>query len=122
MEILNREGRRLLKKNGVSDSKAMQIYRQDIFNAGYQHGYAQAKLDAEEILYYMFAYTFQYKFNLTKEQLQEALTGTIQNIESYATGHLTKQDFDDIRNMLKEKFDVDIEKVYREKDKKNEAD
>lgn len=120
---MNRDGRRALeKRNGLSKSEAMNKYRQDVFNTGYQHGYAQAKLDAEEILYYMFAYTFQYKFSLTKEQLQDAMTGTIQNIESYATGQLTKQDFDDIRNMLKEKFDIDIEKVYREKDKKNEAD
>ena len=120
--MMNREGRRALEKKGTSKSEAMNRYRKDIFNTGYQHGYAQAKLDAEEILYYMFAYTFQYKFNLTKEQLQDAMTGTIQNIESYATGQLTKQDFDDIRKMLKEKFDIDIEKVYREKDKKNEAD
>ena len=120
MSTLNRAGRRALENNGASKSQAMQKYRQDIFNTGYQHGYAQAKLDAEEILYYMFAYTFQYKFSLTKEQLQDALTGTIQNIESYATGQLTKQDFDDIRNKIRSEFDADIEKVYREKDKKGE--
>jgi hypothetical protein len=74
------------------------------YETGYQRGLAQAN----EILFYMVAYTLQYKLDYNKEQLQEIMMAIYNNVDAYRTGHLAPEDFDTIREQMRIEFGIKL--------------
>ena len=56
---------------------------------------------ATEILFYMTAYTLDYKLELSTEKLQEIMMAIFNNVDAYRTGHLAPEDFDTIKEDMK---------------------
>ena len=74
----------------------------------YEHGYQRGLQKANEILFYMTAYTLQYKLDMDKEQLQEIMMAIFNNVDAYRTGHLTPEDFDTIREQMRLEFGIKL--------------
>lgn len=100
---MNREETRKLKKKGYSMGQITQISKEQGFNLGYEKGFLQGQREASEIMFYMIAYTAEYKFDLSNEELKELMKGLVTNVASYATNHLTLDDYINIKKELNER-------------------
>lgn len=102
---MNRAERRRLEKQGYSPNNIMEQYRKEAFDAGYANGMH----DCLNIVFYMTAYTIQYKLDYGREDLQYIMKAIFNNIDAYKTGHLTPEDFEtivmDMRNTYGVKLD-----------------
>lgn len=76
----------------------MQKYREEAIEAGAKQG---ARTTVEMILY-MTAYTLSYKLGLGKKRLPQIMNYIIENIDAYNTGHLSLQDYDEIKKQMNE--------------------
>ena len=72
----------------------------------YETGFQKGMADATDILFYMTAYTIQYKLDLDKEKLQEIMMAIFNNVDAYRTGHLAPEDFDTIREQIRTEFEI----------------
>ena len=74
----------------------------------YEKGFRDGLSHANNILFYMTAYTLQYKLDLDKERLQEIMMAIYNNIDAYRTEHLTPEDFDTIREQMRLEFGIKL--------------
>lgn len=93
---MNRDEERALKKKGLSDRDILAI---KIENA-YQKGVKDGKLEAIEFIFYMTAYTLNYKLDFGAKRLQRVMYWIYNNIDSFRTGHLTRPDYPDIKEKM----------------------
>ena len=77
---------------------AMQRYRDEAYELGRQRGQRE---DLEVILY-MMAYTMNYKLGFGKKRLTEIIYHVMDNIDAFKTGHLTPNDFNEIKRQINE--------------------
>lgn len=75
---------------------AMQRYRDEAFELGRQCGQRE---DLEVILY-MTAYTIQYKLGFGEKRLTNIMYHIMDNIDAFKTGHLTPNDFKEIKQEI----------------------
>lgn len=76
----------------------MQKYREEAIEAGAKQG---ARTTVEMILY-MTCYTLNYKLGLGKKRLPQIMNNIIENIDAFNTGHLSLQDYDEIKKQMNE--------------------
>ena len=89
MNVLNRRARRKLEKeNKNCKSEIMEKYRNDVWEAGRKAG----MLDASEIMFYMMAYTINYKLGFGRKRLQRIMKDICFEIECFTSGHLKPND------------------------------
>ena len=94
---MNRSKRRKLEKM-YGKEFTMQKYREEAIQQGERNG---AKTAIDMILY-MTAYTLNYKLGFGKKRLQRIMYHIVDNIDAYNTGHLSLQDYDDIKKQMNE--------------------
>ena len=93
---MNRTERRRLASKGFSDRDIRAIE----LEKAYQRGVKDGKLDAIEIMFYMTAYTLNYKLDFGAKRLQRVMYWIFNNIDSFRTGHLTREDYPDIKKKM----------------------
>lgn len=76
----------------------MQKYREEAIEQGAKQG---ARTTIEMIMY-MTAYTISYKLGLGKKRLPQIMNYIIEKIDAYNTGHLSLQDYDEIKKQMNE--------------------
>lgn len=72
----------------------------------YEKGVKRGREDATEIIFYMLAWTIQYKMDFGKKRLQRIMKETMNNIEAFGTGHLSPEDYVEIKNEIENKYDI----------------
>ncbi len=77
-------------------------------SAEYEAGYKRGMESTTDILFYMTAYTIQYKLDLDKEKLQEIMMAIFNNVDAYRTGHLAPEDFDTIREEIRLEYGIKL--------------
>lgn len=102
---MNRAERRNYEKSGVSQGSIMQKYRKDAFDEGYKMG----SRHIIEIVFYMVAYTIQYKLGFGTKRLQAIMKAIYNNVDSYRTGQLEPKDYDEIQKMMQDEYGIFIE-------------
>ena len=73
------------------------------FNDGYSKGLKEGMRQVGEVLYIMTAYTLEYKFELTQEELAQTMFWIYNNVDSFRTGQLTTEDFFEIKKEMEQK-------------------
>ena len=86
------------KTSSVSNSIEEKGYRK-----GFKEGYIQGELHVIETTFNLMAYTMNYKLGFGKKRLFELLRAIYLNIDSFRSGQLSKEDYIEIQNELKEK-------------------
>lgn len=94
---MNRSKRRELERIYGKDF-AMQKYREEAIEQGAKQG-ARTAID---MILYMTAYTLSYKLGLGKKRLPQIMYHIMDNIDAYNTGHLSLQDYEEIKRQMKE--------------------
>lgn len=93
---MNRKESRKLAKMGVSNKAIMDRRLSESYTAGYKEGMKAVS----EIVYYMAAYTINYKLGFGRKRLQNIMRAIYNNIDAYRTGHLTTSDYDVIKSEM----------------------
>lgn len=101
---MNRNERRKLQKQGVSQKYIMDKTLSDLYEKGYKDGMKAVS----EIVFYMTAYTLQYKLEFGKKRLQSIMKAVYGNIDAYRTNHLNTQDYETIKSEMENKYGVKI--------------
>lgn len=100
---MNRKQRREYTKK-YGEVFTMQKYRDDAFNSGFKEGVNTTYM----VVMNMVAYTLNYKLNLGRKRLPEIIKYIADNIDSYRTGQLNPEDYQEIKKIVKE-LGVDLE-------------
>lgn len=83
-------------KQGISNKAIMDRTLSESYTAGYKEGMKAVS----EIVYYMAAYTINYKLGFGRKRLQKIMHDIYNNIDAYRTGHLTTSDYDVIKSEM----------------------
>lgn len=89
---MNRSERRKYSKLGVSNKMIMDKTLSDVYEQGVKDGMKSVT----EIVFYMAAYTINYKLGFGKERLPKIMEEIYSNIDAYRTKHLTPSDYNTI--------------------------
>lgn len=89
---MNRSERRKYSKLGVSNKTIMDKTLSDTYEQGYKAGMKSVS----DIVFYMTAYTINYKLGFGKERLPKIMKEIYSNIDAYRTKHLTPSDYNTI--------------------------
>lgn len=108
---MNRQRKRELERKYGPDF-AMQKYRDEVMEEGIQQG---MKMAIDTILY-MTCYTLNYKLGLGKKRLPEIMYHIVDNIDAYNTGHLTPEDFIEIKKQMND-LGFSLEEHYKKRKK-----
>ena len=92
---MNRAKRREYEKK-YGKEFTMQKYREEAISAGAKQG-ARTAID---MIMYMTAYTINYKLGFGKKRLGRIMYHIIDNIDAYNTGHLTHEDYEEIKKEM----------------------
>ena len=90
-------------KRNMTDLEINNKAREHGFNAGYEKGLKMGMHQMGEILYIMTAYTLEYKLELSQEDLVKIMMWIYNNVDSYRTGHLSLEDFYEIKKEMEQK-------------------
>lgn len=101
---MNRQERRKMERQGVSKKTLMDRTILDTYEKGYKEGMKAVS----EIVFYMTAYTLQYKLDFGKKRLQAIMKSIYGNIDAYRTKHLNTQDYETIKSEMENKYGVKI--------------
>lgn len=93
---MNRAERRRLAGKGVpeKDITALRL------NEAYQKGIKDGMQESVEIVFYMTAYTINYKLGFGAKRLQQIMYDIYNNIDAFRTGHLSKVDYEEIKRQM----------------------
>lgn len=97
---MNREESRKLKKQGMSEYSIRFIEQDRAYKRGLEKGFKDGMSEAIDIMFYMTAYTLNYKLDFGKVRLTRTMRWIYNNIDSFRTGQLTVEDMDDIRKQM----------------------
>lgn len=98
---MNRKDRR--KLGGHIQSFGASYMTKEEINGVYEKGFKDGMREVSEIVFYMTAYTIDYKLDLTHEQKIELMKAVYNNIDGYRTGHLEPVDYDVIVKEMNDK-------------------
>ena len=93
---MNREERRRALKNGVNFKTVIDKSLSDEYDRGFNDGMKHV----EDVVFYMTAYTIQYKLGFGNKRLCRIMHDIFNNIDAFRTGHLTKSDFATIKEEM----------------------
>lgn len=93
---MNRAERRKLEQRGCSKSAIMKKYCDELYDKGFEDGMRHV----EEVVFYMTAYTIQYKLGFGNKRLCRIMGDIFNNIDAFRTGHLSKSDFATIKEQM----------------------
>ena len=93
---MGRAERRAMKKNGLSDRDIRAIELENAYQKGIKDGMKQSI----EIVFYMAAYTINYKLGFGAKRLQQIMYSIYNNIDSFRTGHLEPEDYKEIKRQM----------------------
>jgi hypothetical protein len=96
---MNRAERRRLKRNEDKPPRT---------SVEYEQGFHDGMAHATEVLFYLTAYTIQYKLGFGKERLQKIMYAIFNNVDCFRTGHLEPRDFDTIREEMRLKYGIKL--------------
>jgi hypothetical protein len=99
--MINREESRKLKKQGVSDFSIRLMEEDRAYKRGLEKGFKDGMREAIDIMFYITAYTLNYKLDLGRVRLPRTMRWIYNNIDSFRTGHLTHEDMENIRKEMK---------------------
>lgn len=97
---MNREETRRLKKQGMNDYDIRLIEQDRAYKRGLEKGFKDGMSEAVDIMFYMTAYTLNYKLKFGKVRLARVMRWIYNNIDAFRTGHLTTDDMDLIRKEM----------------------
>lgn len=89
---MNRAERRKYSKLGASNKMIMDKTLSDVYEQGVKDGMKSVS----DIVFYMTAYTINYKLGFGKERLPKIMKEIYSNIDAYRTKHLTPNDYNTI--------------------------
>lgn len=100
---MNREERRKVLKSINTPQKFSEAlnYGLDRQRRDMQEHFDNQKRQMVEIVMTMTAYTLQYKLGFGKKRLPEIMGAIFNNLDAFTTGHLSKEDYEFIREDLK---------------------
>ena len=98
---MNREESRKLKKQGMSDYSIRLIEQDRAYKRGLEKGFQDGMKEAIDVMFYITAYTLNYKMELGRVRLPRVMRWIYNNIDAFRTGHLTSEDMDEIRKQMK---------------------
>lgn len=101
---MNRAERRKLEKQGYSRASIMKQYGSEAYDAGYKAGLK----DVTEIMFYLTAYTIQYKLGFGRKRLHRIMKQIFFNIDSFRTGQLEVEDYQTIKSEMQNKYKVNM--------------
>ena len=90
---MNRLERRKLEQKGYSKAVVMKQYCDELYDRAFNDGMKHV----EDVVFYMTAYTIQYKLGFGNKRLCRIMHDIFNNIDAFRTGHLTKSDFATIK-------------------------
>ena len=90
------EKRKCAKQHGKA--YANKKYREEAVAEGAKQG-ARTAID---VILYMVSYTLNYKLGLGKKRLPQIMYHILDNIDAYNTGHLTHEDYIEIKKQMNE--------------------
>lgn len=93
---MNRQERRKLERKGVNKKVIMDTWSKD----NYDRGFSDGMRFVEEAVCIMTAYTLNYKLGFGRKRLTKIMYDIFNNIDSFRTGHLTRDDFDTIKSEM----------------------
>ena len=93
----------LKEKSSVGNSIELEGYKK-----GYKDGYKDGTYNVIDATFIVTAYTIQYKLGFGKKRLQRIMNAIYQNIDSFRTGQLSKEDLQTIEEELKSKYNIEI--------------
>lgn len=97
---MNREESRKLKKQGMSDYSIRIIEQDRAYKRGLEKGFKDGMSEAVDIMFYMTAYTLNYKLEFGRVRLARTMRWIYNNIDSFRTGQLTTEDMNEIRKQM----------------------
>ena len=100
MVLLNREQRREYEKK-YGKEFSMQKYREAAYDVGFKKGFEESVYTTYMLVMNMVAYTLNYKLGLGSKRLPEIMTVIADNIDSYRTGQLDANDYEEIKKIVK---------------------
>ena len=89
------------KKENMEDK--INRIREHAFKSGHEAGFKLGLKTMGEIIFYMTAYTIDYKLELSEEKLRTIMFHIYDNIDAFRTEHLTTDDFIEIKKEMEEK-------------------
>ena len=92
---MNRAERRKYERKYGTVS-AMQRYRDEAIEQGRKMG----QDETVSVILYMTAYTLNYKLGFGEKRLTEIMYHILDNIDAYRTGHLTHEDYVEIKEQI----------------------
>lgn len=95
---MSRAEKRAMKRNGLSDRDIRAIEDEKL----YQEAFKKGMREASSILFYMTAYTINYKLSFGRDRLQRIMRAIYNNVDAFRTGHLTPEDYQDIKKQMHE--------------------
>lgn len=93
---MNRAERRRLACKGISDRDIRAIE----LEKAYQKGVTDGMKESVEIVFYMTAYTINYKLGFGAKRLQQIMFDIYNNIDAFRTEHLEKIDYAEIKKQM----------------------
>ena len=87
-----------LQKTRLPYKDFMAIENERIFQQGFEFGARRTV----EFMFYMMAYTLEYKMELKDVELKEIMYFIMNNIDSFRTDHLNSEDFKEIKRHFNE--------------------
>lgn len=93
---MNRAERRKYEKQGVNRKQIMDKYCEELYDQGFRDGMRHVN----ECVFYMTAYTINYKLGFGEKRLKQIMHDIFNNIDAFRTGHLTKSDYQDIKSQV----------------------
>lgn len=99
---MNRSERRRLERQGYNKKAIMDKYSEELYEKGFKDGMRHV----EECVFYMTAYTLYYKLNWDnlksgEKKLRQIMYDIFNNIDAFRTGHLTRSDYEEIKEQIK---------------------
>lgn len=85
-----------MQRNGLTNNDIRSIETEKVYQKGFKDGMQQSI----EIVFYMTAYTINYKLGFGNKRLTEIMYAIYNNIDAFRTGHLEKIDYADIKAQM----------------------
>lgn len=92
-QVPNSERDRAMKAVKIALEKQKEMYYKQV---------KEEKMQAIDVILTMTAYTLNYKLGLGRKRLPDIMANILDNIDAFNTGHLTKEDFDEIHKQMEE--------------------
>ena len=92
----------LFKNQNIGGKIVQALERQEEREEAFRNGFKAGMLEAVDIIFYMTAYTLNYKLDFGRKRLHRIMKDIYNNIDAFRTGHLQTEDFDTIKKQMQD--------------------